>query len=312
VKVVVVANPVSGRGKGRKLIPQVGDLLSSLRVDHVILESESAPDGIRLAREASDDGADVVVALGGDGQVGAVANGILEADRRAALAVIPAGTGNDFARALGLNRKDPLAATRLLGSAQTRPIDAVRLVTPQRTCFFVNIGSAGFDSEANAYANDLKFVKGTASYIVAVVVMLRRFKPAQFVVTIDGDQQHVAGMLVTVGNAVSYGGGMKVTPNALLDDGLLDILVLKALSKLGFLKAFPKVFSGTHLSHPAVQMLKGKHIEVSAEREMQVFADGDHVGTLPATFDLLPGALQAVVPPHGHGRFQANVPISNE
>jgi diacylglycerol kinase (ATP) len=306
MKVAVVANPVSGRGKGRKLIPQIASLLTSRGVEHSILESTSAEDGLRLARDASEGGADIVAALGGDGQVGVVANGILEASNRAALGVIPAGTGNDFARALGLNRKDPLGAARLLGSPDMKAIDAVRLTTPQRTCFYVNIGSAGFDSEANAYANGLKFVKGTASYVVAVVVMLRRFKPAQFRVTIDGDEQNFAGMLVTVGNAVSYGGGMKVTPNALLDDGLLDICVLGAVSKFEFLKTFPKVFSGTHLTHPAVQMLNGRKVEVSAEREMQVFADGDHVGALPATFELLPGALRVVVPPGGTGRFQAN------
>jgi diacylglycerol kinase (ATP) len=303
MNVAVVANPVSGRGKGRKLIPQIRDLLTSLGVDHSIHESTSAEDGLRLAREAAEGGADIVAALGGDGQVGVVANGILETGGGAALAVIPAGTGNDFARAVGLDRKDPLGAARLLGSPDMKAIDVVRLTTPQRTCFYVNIGSAGFDSEANAYANGLKYVKGTASYIVAVVVMLRRFKPGQFRVVIDGEEQNAPGMLVTVGNAVSYGGGMKVTPNALLDDGLLDICILGALSKFEFLKAFPKVFSGTHVTHPAVQMLNGRMVEVSAEREMQVFADGDHVGTLPATFELLPGALRVVAPPGDGGRF---------
>jgi diacylglycerol kinase (ATP) len=312
VKVVVVANPVSGRGKGRKLIPQVAALLTSLGLEHVIQESKDSLDGIRLAREASDQGAEVVAALGGDGQVGVVANGILEAGRASALAVIPAGTGNDFARALGLDRKDPLGAVRLLASAETKPIDAVQLTTPQRTCFFVNIGSAGFDSEVNAYANSLHWLKGTASYVVGVLVMLRRFTAGQFRVRVDDEEQRVAGMLVVVGNAVSYGGGMKVTPTALLDDGLLDICVLGEVSKFEFLKTFPKVFTGTHVSHPAVQMLRGRHVEVSAEREMQVFADGDHVGTLPATFDLLPGAIRAVVPPDSMGRFVGIAPSSTE
>lgn len=304
MRVAIVANPASGRGKGRKLIPEVRAALASSGVEHELLESADAPDATRLAREASEGGAEVVVALGGDGQVGLVANGILEAERRAALAVIPGGTGNDFARALGLDRKDPLGAVRLLAAPELRPIDAVRLHTPQRDCYFVNIGSAGFDSEVNAYANSLRFVKGTASYVVGVVVMLRRFTPGRFRITVDGTGQEVAGMLVAVGNAVSYGGGMKVTPGALLDDGLLDVCVLGAVSKFEFLKTFPKVFSGTHVDHPAVQILRGRLIEVAAEREMQVFADGDHVGTLPATFELLPGALQVVAPLHGDGRFQ--------
>ncbi len=304
MRVSVVANPASGRGKGGKLIPGVGALLSSIGVDHEILASASGEDAISLARRAAEDGADVVVALGGDGQVGMVANGLLEAGKGAALGVIPAGTGNDFARALGLDRKDPMAAAGLLASPDFKPIDAVRLRTPQRTCFFVNIGSAGFDSEVNAYANGLQFVKGTASYVIGVVVMLRRFTPGQFRIEVDGSKQDVAGMLVAVGNAVSYGGGMKVTPTALLDDGLLDVCVLGAVSKFEFLRTFPKVFNGSHITHPAVQMLRGRTVEVSAEREMQVFADGDHVGTLPATFEVEPAAMRAVVPPGGGGRFR--------
>ncbi|MFN2589143.1 MAG: diacylglycerol kinase family protein [Actinomycetota bacterium] len=308
MKVAVVANPVSGRGKGGRLIPQIEAVLRSLQVDHSIHESADAGDAIRLAREATEGGAKVVAALGGDGQVGAVANGILEAGAGSALSVIPAGTGNDFARALGLDRKDPMAAARLLGSPHVRSIDAVRLTTPQRNCFYVNIGSAGFDSEVNAYANGLRFVKGTASYVIGVLVMLRRFRPGQFRVAIDGDSRDVAGMLIAVGNAVSYGGGMKVTPGALLDDGLLDVCVLRAVSKFEFLKTFPKVFSGRHVTHPAVQMLRGTRVEVSAEREMQVFADGDHIGTLPATFELLPAALSVVVPRDGDGRFVESAP----
>jgi diacylglycerol kinase (ATP) len=301
--VAIVANPTSGRGKGAKLIPQVAALLSSAGVDHRIFPSADGADAVRLARTATEEGAEVVAALGGDGQVGAVANGILETGAGAALAVIPAGTGNDFARALGLDRKDPLAAARLLEDPLIRPIDAVRLETPERSCFFVNIGSAGFDAEANAYANQLRYLKGTASYVVAVFVMLRRFRAGRFEITVDGEAQSLPGMLIAVGNGVSYGGGMQVTPRALLDDGLLDMCVVGKVSKLEFIKTFPKVFRGRHLDHPAIQTLRGRRVEVAAERTMQVFADGDHVGTLPARFQVLEGALRTVVPRDRSGRF---------
>jgi diacylglycerol kinase (ATP) len=303
VTVAVVANPTSGRGKGARLIPQVAAVLGSLGVDHRILPSADGADAVGLARTATEEGADVVAALGGDGQVGAVANGILEGGGGAALAVIPAGTGNDFARALGLDRKNPIGAAELLGAPVLRAIDAVKVKTPERSCFFVNIGSAGFDAEVNAYANQIRLVKGTASYIVAMLVMLRRFQPGQFRISVDGQDQSKAAMLVIVGNAVSYGGGMKVTPNALLDDGALDILILKAMSKFQLVKTFPKVFRGSHLDHPAVQMLRGRRIEVAAERTMQVFGDGDHIGTLPATFEVLDGAIRVVAPANGRGRF---------
>lgn len=301
--VAIVANPTSGRGKGAKLIPQLTAVLGSMGVDHRVFSSADGADAVRLARTATEDGAEVVVALGGDGQVGAVANGILEAGGGAAMAVVPAGTGNDFARALGLDRKDPMGASRLLGEPVIRPIDAVRVRTPERSCYFVNVGSAGFDAEVNAYANQLRFLKGTASYVVAMLVMLGRFRPGEFTISIDGTDHSQAAMLVIVGNAVSYGGGMKVTPNALLDDGKLDIMILKAMSKFDLVKTFPKVFRGSHLDHPAVQMLRGRRIELAAERTMQVFGDGDHIGTLPATFELVDKAIRVVVPTGRAGRF---------
>src|SRR5262249_36537434 len=143
--IAVVANPTSGRGKGAKLIPQVDALLRSLGVEHGVEISKDGADPERLARRAASEGATIVAALGGEGQVGAVANGILGTG--AALAVIPAGTGNDFARHLGLNRKDPLAAARLLADPSIRKIDVVRITTPDGERHYVNVGGAGFNSE---------------------------------------------------------------------------------------------------------------------------------------------------------------------
>jgi len=295
MRVVIVANPVSGRGKGRKLIPQVHALLGSLGVDHQIVESKDALHAIRMAREASEAGADVVAALGGDGQVGTVANGLM--GTQAALAVIPAGTGNDFARHIGLDRKDPLAAARLLADPRTRRIDVVRVRTAEGERYFVNVAGTGFDSQVNEHANGVTFLKGTPKYIYSTFVTLARFKPGQFRIKVDGQERTFPGMLVAVGNGVSYGGGMKVTPGARTDDGVLDLCVLGAVSKFTFVKTFPKVFSGRHVDHPSVEMLQGKEIEISAERPFEVYGDGERFGRLPATFTVVPDGLSIVVPP---------------
>jgi diacylglycerol kinase (ATP) len=292
--IAVVANPTSGRGKGAKLIPKVDALLRSLGVPHTMHISHGPEDPERLAREAADAGATVVAALGGDGQVGAVANGVMGTG--AALAVIPAGTGNDFARHLGLDRKHPLSAVHLLADPVTRKLDAVRITTAERERYYVNIGGAGFDSEVNEHANGVKLLKGTAKYLYSTFVQLARFKAGDFTVTVDGEAHTFRGMMLAVGNATSYGGGMLVCPDAKSDDGLLDVCVIQELPKRQFVLAFPKVFKGKHVEHPAVRMFRGTEVEIKADRPFLVYADGERVGTLPATFTLVPNALPVVVP----------------
>jgi diacylglycerol kinase (ATP) len=292
--VAVVANPTSGRGKGARLIPKVESLLRSLGIRHTIHVSGSPADPARMAREAAERGVETIAALGGDGHVGTCANGVAGTD--SALAVIPAGTGNDFARLLGIPPKDPLAAARLLQDPVTRRLDMVRVTTPQQERYYVNVAGAGFDSEVNAYANRMRRIKGKAKYVVATFALLPGFKAGQFHVVVDGEERELPGMLIAVGNGVSYGGGMKVCPTAVPDDGLIDLCVIGDISKFDFIKTFPKVFKGTHIEHPKVTVLRGKSVTISAERTLQVFADGEHVGTLPATFTVVPQSLSVVVP----------------
>jgi diacylglycerol kinase (ATP) len=293
--VVVVANPTAGRGKGARLIPRIDALLRSLGVPHALRICEGPKEPERLARAAAAEGAEIVAALGGDGQVGACANGVF--DTETALAVIPSGTGNDFARHMGLNRKDPLGAARLLSSPRFKAIDVATVTTPERQRYFVNVGGAGFDSEVNEHANKVRRLRGTPKYVYSTFVTLARFTPAEFLVKVDGEEHPFKGMMLAVGNGSSYGGGMKVTPDARYDDGVLDVCVIQELPKWQFVKTFPKVFTGKHAAHPAVTMLRGKEIEISAERPFQVYADGEPVGHLPATFSVVPASLRLVVPP---------------
>jgi diacylglycerol kinase (ATP) len=291
---VVVANPTSGRGKGARLIPEVDALLRSLGIDYAMRICKGPEDAERLARDAAEQGADVVAALGGDGQVGMVANGVIGSG--SALAVIPAGTGNDFARHMGLSRKDPLAAARLLSKPSIHPVDAVRVATLDRERWFVNVGGAGFDSEVNERANAVRRLTGTAKYIYSTMVTLARFRAGEFRVTVDGHEHPFRGMMLAVGNGSSYGGGMKVTPGARFDDGELEVVVIEELSKPAFLRAFPKVFAGTHIHHPKVSTLHGARVDIAADRPFQVYADGEYVGMLPASFVVHPGVLRLVVP----------------
>lgn len=301
--VALVANPSAGRGRGARLLPKVEALLRSLDVPHRTFVSRDGADAERLAREAAEAGATVVAALGGDGHLGNCANGVIGTG--AALATIPAGSGNDFAKHLGIDPRDPLRATRLLREPSLRRVDVVRAATPERERYFVNVGGVGFDSEVNLLANRTRFLSGTARYVYAVFVTLARFHPGSFGLRVDGEEHRFRAMMVAVANGSTYGGGMRVCPQAREDDGLLDVCVVTEIGKWEFVKTFPKVFRGRHVEHPAVRLLRGAQAEVSADRPFQVFADGEHVGGVPVTFTVVPGALSVVVPPGGVGGGRA-------
>jgi diacylglycerol kinase (ATP) len=295
VTVLVLANPTAGRGKAGRLIGRVTAELNALGIDHRIRVSESAADLERLAREAAGSGVDIVAVLGGDGSVGAAANGLVGS--RTALAPLPAGTGDDFAKAIGPGKLD--AATRLLAAPDIRDVDVVQVTAGEQQRCYVNIAGAGFDSEVNETANAMSLKLGaTGTYVAAVFTTLRRFVPAHYEIEVDGQRTVTDAMLVVVGNSRSYGGGMRVFPDARIDDGLLEVCIVHALSTPAFLRAFARVFRGTHTSHPKVTMLRGTRVSIEANRRIQVYADGERVGSLPAVFEISPAALRLVVGPH--------------
>ena len=297
-RVVVVANPTAGGGKAGKLIGKVDDRLRALRVDHQILVAESAADMEATARSAAEAGADVVAVLGGDGTVSCAANGVIGTG--SAMAVIPAGTGDDFAKAIGAGRFEQ--ALRLLANPKIRPIDAALVTAGAERRHFVNIAGAGFDSEVNETANAMSGrLGGTGTYVAALIKTLSRFTPAHYELQVDGEALSVDAMLTVIGSGVSFGGGMKVLPDAILDDGFLDICIVEALSKAAFLWAFPRVFAGRHTTHPKVRMLRARNVRVEANRKVQVYADGERLGALPAVFEVMPGALSVVAGPDAKG-----------
>lgn len=295
---VVVANPSAGRGKAGRLIGKVTTGLHRLGVDHEVRVSESGPDLERIARTAAEDGASIVAALGGDGSVSLAANGILGTG--AALAALPSGTGDDFANAIGAGSLS--TAIELLADPKTVDLDVVEVTAGAATRHYVNIAGAGFDSEVNETANAMSLnLGGTGTYIAALVKTLSRFSPAAFRIVVDGERLELDAMLVEIGNGRSTGGGMRVLPNAVMNDGSLDICIVEALSKGAFLRAFPRVYRGTHVTHPRVRMRTATRVQMEANRRVNVYADGELVGPLPAIFQIRPAALPVVVGPNAPG-----------
>lgn len=292
--IVVVANPAAGHGRAGRLIGKVTTALHRLRLPHEIRVSESGPDVERLARDAAESGASIVAALGGDGTVSLAANGIFGTG--AALAALPAGTGDDLAKGIGAGKLD--TAVELLANPKTVDLDVIEVTTGAVKRYFLNIAGAGFDSEVNETANGMTVNLGaTGTYVVALLKTLSRFSPASFTIRVDDERMELDAMLVEVGSGRWTGGGMKVLPAAVMNDGVLDVCVVEALSKPAFLRAFPRVFVGSHTTHPKVRMRTGSRVQVEANRRVLVYADGELVGSLPAIFEIHPAALPVVVGP---------------
>jgi diacylglycerol kinase (ATP) len=297
VRALVVHNPTAGGGRAGRLAPRVVERLRGQGVEvaqHRTLSLEDA----RLAACRAAAGVDVVVAVGGDGTVGACAAGLADAGPpgwspgasgvRAALGVVPAGGGNDAARSLGLPAGDPLAAAGLLTRLRRRPADLATVAGRA----YLNVAGAGFDSEVNRVANQrLRWVRGRPRYVGAVLAELVVGRPATFELVLDGQATRLQAWLVAVANGPSYGGGMRVAPAASLDDGLLEVVVIGEIGKLEFLRTFPQVFSGRHVEHPAVAVHRAARVDLDADRTLAVYADGEPAGTLPATFQVRPSAV---------------------
>jgi len=293
VRLAVVANPASGGGKGVGHIKRVAALLEDLKLPHDLHVSAGPGEPEALARRAAEDGAEVVAALGGDGLVGMVANGLVGTD--AAMAVLPGGSGNDFASMLGLRGLEP--SVRLLAEPRFETIDVGKIDSADGERYFVCVAGTGFDADANDVANRIHRLRGKPKYVMATLRTLARFRPVGFTIRVDGRPVlEEEAMLVAVGNARSYGGGMNVCPDASLTDGALEVCIVGAMSKAAFVAAFPKVFKGTHVTHPKVHMFRGATVEVDAGRTFRVYADGDPAGTLPATLTVIPRALKVVIP----------------
>lgn len=285
----IIANPTSGRGRAGRVLPSVTGSLSSHGIATDVHVTHDAEDLRRAVRIARDCGHERVIVCGGDGSIHLAIQELAGSDT--ALGVVPAGTGDDNARTLGLPRKDPIAAALLAATAPITRVDLGHVSTADETDrVFLGVLSSGFDSMVNERANAMTRPSGDARYLVAILAELRTFRPIPYQARIDGRTVSGDAMLVAVGNGISYGGGMKVCPQADPADGLLDVTWLHGVGKVTFLRTFPQVFSGGHVRSPHVSTVRAREVVLDAPGQL-VYADGEHVGPLPATITLRPGAL---------------------
>jgi YegS/Rv2252/BmrU family lipid kinase len=287
-RLALIVNPAAAGGKALSTVPKVEGELRRLDTAYRVVRSDSGDHAKQLARAASEDG-EVAVAIGGDGLVGTLAGGLCEVG--GALAIIPCGRGNDFARVLDIPT-DPVKAARVAAQGGERLLDVGHVDGKA----FVGIASVGFDSEANRIANDAKVIRGNLVYAYAALRALAAWRDARFGVTIDGERHSFSGYSVAVANSKAFGGGMYLAPDAELDDGKLDVVTVAEQPKLRALRNMLKVFKGTHLDDPAINLTRGEVIEVDADRPFTVYADGDPLAELPATVTVARKTLRVIVP----------------
>jgi YegS/Rv2252/BmrU family lipid kinase len=284
----LIVNPAAGYGRAGKALPGVRRALAAHGLEHRVEETRSLKHAADLARGAQLAG-ETVVAFGGDGLVGAVAGALKNTG--GVLGVLPGGRGNDYARVLGIPLH-PVAACDVLAHGRVRSLDLGEVDGRA----FVGIASCGFDSVANRIANETRLVRGNLVYTYGGLRALVTWRAADFEIELDGGARRLVGMTVAIANAAAYGGGMMLAPDARLDDGLLDVVLIAETSKLEFLRGLRRVFKGTHVELPEVEVLRAREVRVDAQPRFTVYADGDPVGELPVSVRCLPGAIQVIAP----------------
>ncbi|MGC5012228.1 YegS/Rv2252/BmrU family lipid kinase [Streptosporangium sp. DT93] len=288
-EIAVLVNPAARGGRSRGLLSPVLDRLRRGGREVSVILGDSASDALERACTAVAEQPEALVAFGGDGLVHLAVQAV--AGSGVPLGVIPVGTGNDIAGALGIPLKAPLAAADVVLRGRVRTVDAARIGDDE---WFAGVLACGFDSRVNERANTMTWPPGMARYLVALAEELRSFRPIPFRIDLDGEIVEREAMLVAIGNTRSYGAGMRVCPGALPDDGLLDVTVLGAIPKGEFLRTFPRVYRGSHASHPAVTMYRARRITVEAPGVI-AYADGERIGPTPLTCEIVPGALEVLV-----------------
>jgi diacylglycerol kinase (ATP) len=285
--VAVLVSPAAGRGRAAALAAQVLAAFGEAGFAPELLPAASAAEAEAQAAAAVAAGTRAVVAVGGDGTQHAALQAV--AGTSTPLAPVPAGTGNDLVLALGVPR-DPVAAARAaaedLKAGTTRTVDLGR--TGNR--WWATVLCCGFDSAVTDRANRLRWPRGRRRYDVAVLAELARLRPRELTLVLDGESQTLPITMVAVGNTAWYGGGMRICPGADPADGLFDVTVVGAISRLELMRTKPRLTSGTHVDHPAVSVFRASRVELSSPG-VTTYADGEPVAPLPAVAECVPGAL---------------------
>jgi diacylglycerol kinase (ATP) len=288
----IIVNPTAGSGRAAKLVPWIRERLAQ-RPDadlHVTVRPGEAQE---LAARAAEAGCDRLVAVGGDGTIQEVVNGVLDGTSRPSLGIVPVGSGNDLARSLGLPT-DPAEAWTVAIGRVTRTIDAALATNgDRRQRWFASAGGIGFDAQvAAAMSSRRGWQSGRAGYLLTTLAELLRFDNRRLRLVLDGEPLDCRALLVAIANGPYYGGGMRIAPDAQPDDGWLDLCVVGDVSRLTAIRELPNLYRGTHVRHPAVSLHRARLVEIEGEGATHAHLDGEPFGSIPLRVEVRPGSLE--------------------
>lgn len=285
---LLVLNRQSGKGKVDKKLIEFTDLCKENEVDYqVIDEDTSLQTENTLLNKLSVRGITAVIAFGGDGLVSLCIQCLAES--AVGFSVVPTGTGNDFARSIGTYKKSIRQIFYSISKSKNIQVDLAVASHKETKRYFIQVLSVGFDATVNEYANKMVWPKGKIKYTIAMLRLLPKARNLTFNISCDGQVLQFQSMLIAVANGSTYGGGMRILPNASYHDGLLDLLYVDPVSKLTLLSIFPRVFFGSHIKHSAVHILKGSNFEINGVTN--AYADGEYVGELPLKISVMRDGL---------------------
>jgi len=297
MKILVIYNPHAGGERARRLLPAIRRYLAEKDVAAEFLLTEARGHAMTIAESSDFAPFDAVVAAGGDGTLFEVLNGYLRnpGAHKPALGLIPNGTGNAFMKELGLRKSDWRQAIDIIARNQSRAVDVGRLRAQGQTWHFLNTVGMGFIADIAATAARLKWL-GNFAYTLAVLIRLPRLKAQTLKLDIDGTRVEREGVFVEVANSSYTGTSFLIAPKARLDDGLLDVVLLRRISRIGLLRLFRTVYDGSHIRDPHVEYLQARSISVVEAVPGQLVPDGEILGVSPASFECLPGAVRFLWP----------------
>lgn len=293
-RLAILVNPVAGGGRA---VRGSAHLAEALQRAGFVVASITASDPARaldMARAAVADDVDCVVAAGGDGTLSIALQAV--AGTSTPLGIAALGTANDNARGLGLPIRDARRAADVIAAWNPRAIDVGAATTSDGVHrWFLGVLSSGFDAMVNERSTGIRWPRGNARYLVALVAELRSFKPLRFEIDVDGTVLAGDAMFAAIGNGVRYGGGMRVCEGALVDDGLLTMTWIHPIGTVRFITTFPDVFRGTHIRNDAVSQHTSRHFQVRADGQV-AYADGERIGPLPVEVGVHPGGVRVLLP----------------
>ncbi len=289
MKLGYVINPVAGKKKAVKRISQIKRVTEDRGFEAAIYITEGPGDAAAKGERALREGCDIITAVGGDGTVSELANGIHGC--AVAMGVIPAGSGNDFARTLGIPSDFNKALDCVL-KGSTRTID-IGIVNGR--CF-INVASVGFDAQVVRETHSIKKrIRGPLAYVLGVFKSLISYKPFDMEIETGSERINKQATLVAIANGIYYGGGMKIAPGAVLDDGLLEVYLVEGMSRLKILRLFPLIYSGRHLARPELKHFKARKLSIKCQNGY-INSDGEIIGRCPASISIIPAALNVIIP----------------